>query len=770
MALGSNKESSGFRITEALHRRFVISWWAMTSLLLPIAFWTYSVSPLLSDNYLYDAWLSSRSSPPSQDILIVEIDEPSLQWLGRWPWPRDIHAQLIEKLHTAGASAIVLDILLTEPSREPEQDARLVQAMASHGNVYLPLALLPERASGAPFRDILMPAPTLMEAAKAVGHINVSLDRDGVAREVLLREFRDGQDWPQLMVSVAGIDPGTLSKTPVRIPYRGWPKHYPSVSYYDVLENRLPDSFLEGRIVLVGMTALGMGDRYNMSLLSRELMPGVEVHAHLLDALRDDNLIHKTNPMLGALLAGLPIVLLMLLTWWLRFRYMLATVLTLSAGAVSASLIALSAGWWWPPSASLIALGLAFVVIIWRSQATLLAWFEQELKLLYREPPILPFQDQKALVREGGKLYQQLQSLEFALNRLVQGRRFILDVMHSLPLPIFILDEGGNVLLANSKAAMLKDQSGSKAPLDHISSLPERVSFEDPQGFSTVWPPEMFSSDETLKTVSGGLCIDGESSTYRLEMGRLTTPTSLVGGGWLVWLVDLTSEVAIEAQRASMLSFLSHDMKAPQTRALALLDAQRESKNPQPTSRFYEQLEQSLRTSLGMINDFISLTRAKSFAFEHEFLLLEDLAMEVLDQVRPLARSKQIQVFSEFNDEDGSPVLGDKGYLARAVFNLVENAVKYGYEQGEVKVRVTANAEWVILDVEDNGVGISADEIDKVFEDYHRSDTGNVAKGHGLGLALVKAVAEKHGGSVTCKSELGKGSQFTLMLPACPLD
>ena len=237
-----------------------------------------------------------------------------------------------------------------------------------------------------------------------------------------------------------------------------------------------------------------------------------------------------------------------------------------------------------------------------------------------------------------------------------------------------------------------------------------------------------------------------------------------------MWLVDLTSEVAIEAQRASMLSFLSHDMKAPQTRALALLDAQRESENPQPTSRFYEQLEQSLRTSLGMINDFISLTRAKSFAFEHEFLLLEDLAMEVLDQVRPLARSKQIQVVSEFNDEDGAPVLGDKGYLARAVFNLVENAVKYGCEQGEVKVRVTANAEWIILDVEDNGVGISADEIDKVFEDYHRSDTGNVAKGHGLGLALVKAVAEKHGGSVTCKSELGKGSQFTLMLPACPLD
>jgi len=572
------------------------------------------------------------------------------------------------------------------------------------------------------------------------------------------------------MASVAGLDINTLSKAPVRIPYRGWPKHYPSVSYHDVLENRLPDAFLQGQIVLVGMTALGMGDRYNMSLLSRELMPGVEVHAHLLDALRDDNLIHNTNPMIGALLAGLPIVLLMLLAWWMRFRYMLLIVLVISAGAVFASLIALSFGWWWPPSASLIALGLAFVVILWRSQATLLAWFEQELKLLYREPSILPFQDQQASVSEGGKLYQQLQSLEFALNRLVQGRRFILDVMHSLPLPIFILDAGGKVLLANSKAATLKDQEGSDSPLSHISNLPERVSFEDSQGFSTVWPPAIFSTDETLKKVSGGLCMDGEGSTFRLEMGRLTTPTSLVGGGWLVWLVDLTSEVAIEAQRASMLSFLSHDMKAPQTRALALIDAQRESESATPAPGFYEQLEQCLRASLGMIHDFIGLTRAKSFAFEHEFLLVEDLAMEVLDQVRPLARSKHIQVVSEFNDEDGAPVLGDKGYLARAVFNLVENAVKYGREQGEVLVRVNANVEWVTLDVVDNGVGIAADEIDRAFDDYHRCDAGNVSKGHGLGLALVKTVAEKHGGSVTCKSELGKGSQFTLTLPACPLD
>lgn len=761
---------SGGRITEALHRRFAICWWAMVSFLLFAACAIYSFAPLFSDNYLYDAWLSTQTSPPSSDILIIEIDEPSLQWLGRWPWPREVHARLIEKLDAAGASAIVLDILLTESSREPKQDKRLVQAMESHGNVYLPLALLPERLSGSPFRDTLVPAPALVAAAKSVGHINILLGSDGVAREVVLKESRDGQDWPQLMVSVAGLDTETLDQTPVRIPYRGLPHHYPSVSYYDVLENRLPDSFLEGRTVLVGMTALGMVDRYNISLLSHEFMPGVEMEAHLLDALRDDSLIQTVPHLLGAKLAGLPIILLMLLTWWLRFRYMLGIVIILSAGAVSASLIALNYGWWWPPSASLIALGLAFVVVIWRSQATLLTWFEQELKVLYREPPILPYNEQKTLPSEGGKLYQQLQSLEFAMNRLVIGRRFIFDVIHSLPLPIFILNESGSVLLANSKAVLLGERGQAAQSIQHIESLPDVLTFETRDGFSALWPPMAFECEQAPQMLTGGLCQDHQGYTYRLEMGRLTTSTSTIGGGWLVWLVDLTSEVAIEAQRANMLNFLSHDMKSPQTRALALIDAQQESENALPVRQFYEQLEQCLRMSLGLINDFISLTRAKSFVFECEFLLLEDLVMEVLDQIRPLACSKQIQVISEFNDESGAPVLGDKGYLARAVFNLVENAVKYGHKKGEVRVCMDASSEWVMLKVVDNGVGIAADEIHKIFEGFHRSDTGSMAKGHGLGLALVKTVAEKHGGSVACDSELGKGSCFTLTLPACTLE
>ncbi|AYF34085.1 hypothetical protein CUU95_09825 [Vreelandella alkaliphila] len=766
--------TQGSSLSRALHRRFVMTWCAMGSLLLPIAFFLYSLSPLLSDNFFYDAWLSRQSEPPSADILVVAIDEPSLQALGRWPWSRDVHTRLIDQLNAAGVQSIVLDVLLVEPSRLPEEDARLANAMHRHGSTYLPMALLPESLLEGSTRDVLTPPPPLLSAAKGVGHINVMLDADGVARSVELLIERRGDVWPQLMTLLADGENKRehgVSSWPteaIRIPFRGPTGSYPTVSYHDVLMGYVPASLLRGRTVLVGMTALGLGDRYNISLLSSSLMPGVEVHAHLLDALRNETYIRQVDSWIGAFLASLPIVVLILLAWWLRFRYLLLVVLSLGVGVLCASLVALNFRWWWPPFASLIALGIAFIAIVWQSQATLLSWFKRELELLYQEPSILPFREPDDIRGEGGKLYQQSQALEFALGRIVEGRRFILDAMHSLPLPIFILNKKGEVLQANKKALAICWEEGEQA-IDHIEALPSFLTFEEKHGFSTIWPPQPAGMSNVNGIQIGGLCTDRDGRTYRLEMGELSTTTNSAAGGWLVWLVDLTSEVEAEAQRSSMLSFLSHDMKAPQARALAFLEAQKNPASAATQANFYSYLEQCLTMGLGMINDFINLTRAKSFDLKKEFVLFEDVVMEVLDQVYPLAKVKDIKVVSKLKDEDGAPIMGDKNYLARAVFNLIENAVKYTPSGGEVNVLVYRQGKWIVLQVSDNGVGIESDEINDIFDDFTRSDKDGVAEGHGLGLALVKTVAAKHGGEIFCESEFGRGSQFTMKLPSCEL-
>ncbi|MGM0834485.1 MAG: CHASE2 domain-containing protein [Pseudomonadota bacterium] len=761
-------------LSKALRRRLMLTWCAMGGLLLPIAFCVYSLSPLLFDNFFYDTWLSRHVTPPSSDILIVAIDEPSLHALGRWPWSRDVHAKLIQRLDEADVKTIVLDVLLIEPSRFPEEDTLLAEAMRHNGNVYIPIALLSEHISEYGMRDILMPSSPLLAAAKGVGHINVSIDDDGTARSVNLVEMRRGETWPQLMallVEKTHQDSKDVSfrrwpHNTVRIPFKGPEGTYPTVSYSDVLMGYVPASLLRDRTVLVGMTAAGLGDRYSVSLLPTGLMPGVEIHAHLLDALRDNSYIRNVESRVGAFLSVAPILFLMLLAWWFHFRYLLVIVIALGICVLLSSILALSFRWWWPPSASLITLGVAFVLIVWQSQSALLAWFKRGLEKLYQEPSILPFQEPTLPPGEGGKLQQQSRALEFALGRIVEGRRFILDAVNSLPLAIFVLNKQGEVLLANRKAQQVCWESNQRA-ISHIGDLPKILNFENENAFASFWPPRPKGTNEFTNVKVSGLCTDQQGRTYRLEMDELTTTANSVAGGWLIWMVDLTSEVDAEAQRSSMLSFLSHDMKAPQARALALLDAQKDPSSAMSQADFYEGLGQCLTTGLDMINDFISLNRARSFDLNKQFLLFEDVVIEVLDQVQPIAKMKKIKLLNDLQGDDGSPVIGDKSYLARAVFNVIENAVKYTHPYGSVSVRLYREGQSVVLIISDNGVGISAQNIDSIFDDYQRSDEGNVASGHGLGLALVKTVVTKHHGTVKCESELGKGSTFTLTLPAC---
>ena len=150
-------------------------------------------APERLDFWLYDTLITATPAEPADDVVVIAIDELSMDRLGRWPWPRTTHAQLIEKLHQAGAKTIVFDILFPEPS---PADQAMANAMQKHGNVILPLHLSP------PSRHYLiseqLPAPALASAAATPGHAHVELDEDGLARGRDLFNGLGGQLWPRL--------------------------------------------------------------------------------------------------------------------------------------------------------------------------------------------------------------------------------------------------------------------------------------------------------------------------------------------------------------------------------------------------------------------------------------------------------------------------------------------------------------------------------------------------------------------------------------------
>jgi two-component system, OmpR family, phosphate regulon sensor histidine kinase PhoR len=110
----------------------------------------------------------------------------------------------------------------------------------------------------------------------------------------------------------------------------------------------------------------------------------------------------------------------------------------------------------------------------------------------------------------------------------------------------------------------------------------------------------------------------------------------------------------------------------------------------------------------------------------------------------------------------------DREAIASALLNLLQNAYKYSREDKRIALTVRADRKWVDLSVEDHGMGIAPKDRKRIFERFYRVDNLLTRKteGSGLGLAIAKRIVEAHGGRITLKSELGKGSRFTIQLPA----
>jgi two-component system sensor histidine kinase BaeS len=139
---------------------------------------------------------------------------------------------------------------------------------------------------------------------------------------------------------------------------------------------------------------------------------------------------------------------------------------------------------------------------------------------------------------------------------------------------------------------------------------------------------------------------------------------------------------------------------------------------------------------------------------------------KAVETVQPHATRKEMTVTAEIAGPL-PPVLGDAGTLTEAVVNLIGNAVKYTPVGGRVTVRARAEAGQVVLEVADDGVGISAEDLPHLFGDFYRAkSTAGSATGAGLGLALTKRIVEAHAGTVAVASEVGHGTTFTIRLPA----
>lgn len=273
--------------------RPVRAWTLSGALLLAAALqFTGLVAPL--DHWLYDLYITSNTRTPPDDILVVAIDEPSLAALGRWPWPRQTHARLLERLDHGRARRVILDILFSEPDlHRPEQDAVLARALGRADNRVLAVGV----GGGTDPGLALFPAGPF-RAQAALGHSGLWPDSDGVLRRVRMGISSEEVVWPALSLAatrrISGPHAASApSESPPQrdllLPFGGPGPYFTQVSYVDLLEGRADPAIASGRFVLIGATAAGLGTAFTTPWSTGAgPIPGVVLQAHALDALLHD--------------------------------------------------------------------------------------------------------------------------------------------------------------------------------------------------------------------------------------------------------------------------------------------------------------------------------------------------------------------------------------------------------------------------------------------------------------------------------------------------
>lgn len=231
---------------------------------------------------------------------------------------------------------------------------------------------------------------------------------------------------------------------------------------------------------------------------------------------------------------------------------------------------------------------------------------------------------------------------------------------------------------------------------------------------------------------------------------------------------------AISEHKNELLGIAAHDIRSPLTvieMYLSLLEDRLGGRLDAESRKFIETIRKTCRRILDLVGDLLDFTAIENatLSLDRQEVCLRPLVAEALVPHTELARTKGIAVRLEPGD-DPPPVLADPHRIEQVVANLVSNAVKFSPRGTTVTVRVLQRAGETGISVADEGPGIAAQEIPRIFAPFQRT-TAKATGGEGstgLGLAIVQKIADAHAGRVEVGSEPGHGSTFTLWLPAGP--
>ncbi len=357
-----------------------------------------------------------------------------------------------------------------------------------------------------------------------------------------------------------------------------------------------------------------------------------------------------------------------------------------------------------------------------------------------------------------GAFNDMVDRLRKEIGRLAGENQQLSIVFQNMADGALITDALGRVLLANPAALTMLNYEGRRATGRSFAEVVRHHQLID------LWQRCRIEGQETVASIEIG---------RSLFLNAFVTPFEEDGTkGFLVIMQDLTQVRFLQTVRRDFITNISHELRTPLAALRAVVETLQDGALEEPALayRFLGRAHGEIDALTQMVEELLELSRIESG--EVPLLMTATEVGELIDlpleRILPQAQRENINVIVELPG-NLAPVMADAERIHRVVSNLLHNALKFTDAGGVIRVAAfveTDTAELVIL-VQDTGAGIAAEDLDRIFERFYKTDRARTRgqRGTGLGLAIAKHVVEAHGGRIWVESKIGKGSAFYFTLP-----
>jgi signal transduction histidine kinase len=369
------------------------------------------------------------------------------------------------------------------------------------------------------------------------------------------------------------------------------------------------------------------------------------------------------------------------------------------------------------------------------------------------------------IVSELGQRTAPASSLESRLGKVLDGfrQRKSEQILNSLPDGIAVTDAEGQITFANQALVALLAAGEVLAG----KTMPDCLGLD-----SAAHPDHpLLDAELGLRDVVAELGRSGDTSQGVLRIARHPLRAESSGGVGHIWCVrDVTQQKLADQMRNQFVYSATHELRTPLSNIKAYAEtlALSDVLSVDQQKEFCNIINTEATRLSRLIDDLLSISRMQSgsMTLERQVTDLDRLLRETIENVRPQMVQKRI-AFDSHLPEKLPELVVDKDKLSVALVNLLGNAAKYTPDGGRVMLSVEVRANQVFVHVEDTGIGISVEDLPKLFDKFYRSSDPRVQEitGSGLGLALTHEIIRLHNGKLTVQSELDKGSKFTMVLP-----